>query len=402
MPCLRTSRVRLAGVLGLLFALAGPLRAGLPGSMGTDFWLAFTPNYIVSTTTLSLYITSATGATGTVSCPGLGFSIPFTVDPNASIQVPVTLTSSLGDGSSLELTENKGIEVSSNNPISVYGMDNQTYSSDAYLALPNPQLGTNYFVLSYEGLVGSDTAVVAPSNGTVVTVTLPMAFNGHSANTPYTVDLNQGQTYFLWANGGSGGILPTGPDFTGTRFQSNNPIVVYGGNECANIPVGTAACDYLVEEMFPVPLWGTSYLSVPLGTRKNGDTFRVLASQNNTSFSINGVNIATLGQGAYWEGMLSVPSQIVASAPVIVGQYANGGMYDNDLNGDPSEMQLQPLGRYSSDYIIAPDQADFSRTNSTWWFRTRLWAQSPSTAFRFPPPASAPSGPADTPAPPSL
>lgn len=340
-----------------LLAAAGSLRAAAPASMGTDFWVAMIPNadYVA---TLSYYITSIVGATGTVSSPGTGFSAPFTVAPNSFTQVVIPSNDSLGDGTSLELVENKGFEITSDNPVAVYGMNFQYATSDMFLGLPDTMLGTDYFLLSYEGGnpagFGTEAGVVATQNSTTLTVTLPVAFNGHAANTPYTVNLSQGQTYFIWSG------LNSALDFSGGQVQSNLPVGVYAGNECGNIPVADTACDLLIEELFPVNLWGNNYLSEPLATRSGGDTFRVLASQNNTNVSVNGTNVATLGQGSFVELTLSAASQIQSNNPVLVAQYANGEQYDGNMNADPSEMQLQPVNLFCNEYVLASDTTDFT------------------------------------------
>ena len=37
-----------------------------------------------------------------------------------------------------------------------------------------------------------------------------------------------------------------GQDFTGVIVNSTRPIAVYGGHECANVPVNVKFCDHLV------------------------------------------------------------------------------------------------------------------------------------------------------------
>jgi hypothetical protein len=360
-------------ILGLgLCLLSGVGAWGASTSMtGTDFWLAFLPNYPpeLGPNNLALYITSVQGATGSVNIASLGVNLPFTVAANGATTVAIPTTIPLGDGTSYELVENKGIEVSASNPVAVYGLNNEIYTSDGFLCLPDQTLDTDYYTLGYYDTTGSDLGVVAWKDNTTLTITLPIAFDNHAAGVPYTVPLNQGQTYFLWVNEATlcvnfPSLCPLGTppqlDLSGTHIQSNNPVAVYAGDVCADVPITQPTCDILVEQMFPTSLWGQEYLSVPLGTRTGGDTFRVLASQNNTSVSVNGANVATLNQGTFWEGILSSASMIQASAPVLVGQYADGQFQDGDSNSDSSEMLLQPLGLFGDDYILSPDTVDFT------------------------------------------
>jgi len=355
---LHTTKAALGSVLALL-CLARPVVAtSVFASMGTDFWLAFTQNegdafHNFSPSPLSVFITSVTGATGAINSPGLALSIPFTVAPNGYVQISITASAALGDTSSAELVEYKGIEVSSDNPVAVYGMNHVQATSDGFSALPDALLGTDYYVLGYQGdggsVYGASVGVVALQNGTILTVTPPFAFNGHAANAPYTVPLNQGQTYFM------GAFSAPSLDFSGTRIQANQAIAVYGGAMFTNVPSSGLPGDMIVEELFPTNLWGQNYLSVPLATRSGGDTFRVLASQNGTSVSVNGVSMANLNQGGFVELTISASSQIQANYPVLVAQYSNSSSYDMQPLADDSEMQLQPTDRYCNQYVLAPD-----------------------------------------------
>src|SRR5207247_11189177 len=102
----------------------------------------------------------------------------------------------------------------------------------------------------------------------------------------------QGQTHTLRST------HPTPTDLSGTLIQSSNPIAVFGGHQCANIPPGSVACDTILEELPPTTAWGKNFVSMPLATRTGGDTFRVLASQDATTVTLNGDIVATLTRGA--------------------------------------------------------------------------------------------------------
>jgi hypothetical protein len=318
------------------------------GGMGTNFWLAFLPNG-VQPASLSLYITSSLGARGTVQSPGLGFTIPFVVGPNGSIQIPITSTAQLALHTT-GLVQNNGIEVTSDNPVAVYGMNNIAETSDGFTAIPDVDEGTSYYALGYWGaavswFIGpSLLGVVVLQNGTNITLTLP-------GTAPVTLPgLNQGQTYVVSSDW---------QDVSGASIQANKPIGVYAGGHCY-IPQDVQSANLVVEQMPPTNLWGSNYLTAPLATRSNGDTFRILAAQNNTAVTINGANVATLNQGAFVELTLTGASQILATGPVLVAQYANGENYDGDLNSDPSETLIQPVSQYSNEYVLAPDTVDFT------------------------------------------
>jgi len=157
------------------------------------------------------------------------------------------------------------------------------------LGLPTDALGTDYFVVSYPNSYqnGTEFGVVAPYDNTTLTITPSQTAGARPAGIPYTVTLNQGQTYQLLDSAG-------GADLTGTEVQSDKPIAVMGASSCGNVPEYVSYCNYLIEEMVPVGLWGQVFGTVPLADRLRGDTFRILASQDGTQVSINGTPSATL------------------------------------------------------------------------------------------------------------
>jgi hypothetical protein len=157
-------------------------------NVGTDFWIAFPPNY-QDGATIQLFISSNYSTSGLIysAYPGVGQS--FSVTPGVVTQLTLPSGVVLEGG-----VENKGIRVISYDPVSLYGLNLLTATSDAYLALPVIALGIDYRILSYNGAIsgnGSGFAVVAAFDGTVLTV-----FN-HQTNSTDIINLNQGETYYV-------------------------------------------------------------------------------------------------------------------------------------------------------------------------------------------------------------
>ena len=96
---------------------------------------------------MTLFITGPTATTGTVAAPGVAFSAPFTVTPGTvtSVVVPSSL-----DIQASDTVENKGIHVTANAEVTVYGLSRIQFTTDAYLGLPTDILGTEYFVQGYQ------------------------------------------------------------------------------------------------------------------------------------------------------------------------------------------------------------------------------------------------------------
>ena len=137
---------------------------------------------------------------------------------------------------------------------------------------------------------------------------------------PITETLNQGDVYQLIDTGGG--------DLSGTTITSTQPVGVFAGNDCADVPPEASYCNTLAEEMTPTDAWGTQFLTEPLATR-SGDTFRFMASEDNTTVDVDGTAVATLSANQEYETILTSASTITANNPIQVMQYSNGETYDN-------------------------------------------------------------------------
>jgi hypothetical protein len=155
---------------------------------------------------------------------------------------------------------------------------------------------------------GTQFGVVATEDATTVTITPAVTTDGHAAGTPYSIDMDQGQTYQLRNTG------PAPADLSGTLIQSSKPVAVFGSHQCANVPPGNVACDHIVKQLPPTTAWGMNFVSMRLASRTGGDTFRVLASEDATTVKLNGTSVATLNRGQLHEQIVSGPAQITATS----------------------------------------------------------------------------------------
>lgn len=341
-----------AGSIGLAACLAVVPSVGAHAaqdSKGTDFWLMFNKNYD-KVPALSLFIASDAVTNGTVSIPGLGFSTPFSVVPGAvaTVSLPSSAMVGANDG-----VENKGIHVTSNAEVTVYGLNQFRATTDAYLGLPTDILGNNYLVLSYPGSpdAGSEFGVAATQNNTTVTITPSVTTGGRLAGVPYHIQLNQGQVYQL--------IHPSDGDLTGSVVTSDKPVGVYGADRCVNIPVTVNYCDHIVEQLPSVNTWGKAFVTMPLATRTRGDTFRILASADNTEVTINGAVVARLNKGQKHEQIITGAATISSTNPVLVAQYSNGTQYDG-VTSDPFMMLIPPYEQFLASYTVTTPATGFS------------------------------------------
>lgn len=348
-------RVALKAVRTTAVLVLTALMAVLPGvapasaavtSAGTEFWLAFPTNYI-QTPSLSLFLAAETPASGTVSVPGTGFTTSFTTTPGqvTTVGLPSTTQVTTPDG-----IEARGIHVQATAPVSVYGLNRISYTTDAYLGLPTQILGSEYVVMSHPGLwsYGSELSVVAPTDNTLVTILPSVSTGTRRAGDPYTVTLQRGQVYQLRASGSQ--------DLTGTIITASRPVAAFAGASCANVPVGYYACDHLT----PPNTWGSNFATVPLATRTGGDTFRFLAASDGTAVLVDGVQVAQLDKGEVHEQLLTGPSSVTSSRPILVAQFSNGSQFDGAVS-DPFMMLIPPYEQFLDAYTVATPATGFSR-----------------------------------------
>jgi IgGFc binding protein/Bacterial Ig domain/Immunoglobulin I-set domain/Immunoglobulin domain/Calx-beta domain len=317
-------------------------------STGTDFWVQFYRTH--GPADISLRISGEEATTGSVSIPGLAFNQAFSVTPGTVTTINLPAEVVLIDYDSVQ---NKGIHVTSQKPISVYGMIYQQFASEAFLAYPTSMLGNNYRVMAWPGLMPefaqftSQFAVLATVNNTTVWIA-PSAtadIDQRPGTTPFPVTLQQGQMYQLRSAGAFG-------DVTGTLLTSDKPFVVVGGTRCARVPnQNVGYCNHLVEEQLPVPNWGKQALGIPLASRE-GDTYRILAASDNTVVKINGIQVATLNASQFYDTQLYDPVVFEADKPIQVAQFSNSRTFDGKT-ADPFMMILPSTGGYLKSYTVS-------------------------------------------------
>jgi hypothetical protein len=330
---------------------------------GTDFWLTFPGNYPEGPDTplrLTLCIVGPQGVTGTVSIPGLRFSTGFTLPAGMAVQVVLPDAASLGEV--VDVVQNKGIHVEASEPVAVYGMNRIPYSSDGFLGLPVGVVGREYIVAGYpnvfseaSALNGTQFAIVATDDDTLVTIIPSRDVLGHPKGEPYVVPLKQGQTYQLRHP------EDATADLTGTEIVSDKPVAVFAGHQCANIDSPSKMfCDHLVEQLLPVPAWSRNFHAVPLATRSNGDVLRIVGSKPNTSIFLNGVAAGTVDRGAVRTFSLTAATRIDASQPVFVAQFARSSDHDGVEDADPFMVTVPPMRFYTRDHMICTGPSAFS------------------------------------------
>jgi gliding motility-associated-like protein len=335
----------------LLLALPAAISAQGPDALHTSgdrFWTGF-PQNASGAQAQVVHIMGVAAATGTVSMPGTGWSTGFTVAPG---EVAIVAVPGMAEHAGSGMVQDKGVLVMSSDTVNVFIASRQSYTQDMAQVLPESALGTSYRVEAQRGINAgggvykSQLLVVAAVDGTQVRITPSADTQNGPAGVPFTVDLDAGQSYQLQA-------AEWHHDLTGTLVEGTEasgpcrPFVVIGGSSCAEVPAGCLTCDMVFAQAVPRSAWGTRFHTVPVAL-VSATSYRVLADQDQTAVTVDGVPVALLDAGGtYLVNGGSAPVCIEADKPVSVVQFLE--TYACAGNGDPSMMPLAPAGLFSHD-----------------------------------------------------
>jgi len=318
-------------------ALAVALAVGGVGTgQAAELYFDFNKNTIGQTANASVFLFGAPGQTATVSnLAGFSQNVVLGVDGFFNLPIANTYQQS-GTG-----TRDTGFKIVSPTPIAGYFVNRAGFSTDMTYLFDSAALGTSYVVASQGGGFGEGSQVMihARQDGTNVTFT-------PKGGAPIKV-LNAGETYKY-----AGGVT----NLTGSRVSANKSVAVFGGHECAQVPVGTAFCDTLVEQMIPTDKLSKSYLlTASKGAEvslSKSDLVRVIATADSTEVKVDGVVVATLNTGDVHEFSLPQGSgaRVDASQPVMVAQYLTGG---NGANTDPAMSMVPGADTWLDEYRLA-------------------------------------------------
>jgi VCBS repeat-containing protein len=303
--------------------------------------------------TISLFLFGTEGDIIDISSAG-GFSQSATIgaDGTASVLIPQELAM-LGTG-----INSDGLKITSEGDISAYVSNRRYASTDLSIVFEKATLGDSYVLASDGESIGDggQFSVQATQDGTTFTFTLS---DGQTAS----ISLDAGQTFkFSTAdtsgNSAIGISVSSGFDLTGTIIEANSPVAVFSGHACTNI--GSGACDHIVEQMPAIDNLSTNYfVSEAFSSTGDGNNLiRVVAAEDDTAVSVDGVGVATLAKGDFYEFTLSVPGQsITLSKPALVAQYLQGANTAGE--GDPAMSFVPGTETWLSSYVVAtPSGAD--------------------------------------------
>lgn len=328
-----------------------------PFRAGTGFRVAI-PQGIAPVVNSRMVISSATATSGYVENSAFNVAIPFTVTPGivTTLTIPMAVEVA-GNGNSIE---EKALRINAQAPISVQVLAGSPVAIDGYTAIPTDFLDRIYRLMAWDDGIGvsSSLTLAAVQINTQITIIPAISANGHPAGVPYQVTLNGNQTYNLYA--------PSPADLSGTTITSSRPFAVYGGNSCGLVPTGAVEfCDLLVEQMQPTQAWGSEFVTLPFAGRTAGDVIRVYAGTDGTTVNVNGVLVATLNQGAFYETSRTAAARIVTNPQTMVAQFAKGCKAEanpdpNSCYGDPFMLTVPPTDQWAARFDAVVPQLNAS------------------------------------------
>lgn len=328
---------------------------------GTEFWVCFAShvpsgNNLAS---LSVFITSKSNTSGTVSCGT--FSQAFTVTANQVTEVIVDRAPSYLNGAGI--FNNRGIKVlidEGKPKAAVYAHVFAGLRSAATLVLPKLALGQKYFAISYNQNQGDNIGVsqfqiVCVEPDTKINIT--PSINGQIKPT-FSITLNNiGDVYQYQSDFDiTGSYMEVDATSSSCKrfaaFSGSSALAILSpGCDPPGYSDGTSiSYDPLFQQLYPLESWGKTFPLIPFFDRNTGSIYRVLASENGTTISIDGVT-KTINRGEFYTTLpINTISLVTADKPVTVAEYAltqycadsrNRG--NNARPSDPDMVILNPL-----------------------------------------------------------
>ncbi|XP_076472303.1 IgGFc-binding protein-like [Babylonia areolata] len=158
-------------MMAVLAILPPPSLAGLDNK-GTKFVLGFMANAKgkgVASKDVQLFITTASETPATVRISNFPLMFYKIIKVTKGKVKIVNLNPKIRSSGILQSI--KGIYIQANKEVSVYGVNLEWYSTEAYVALPVDVLGKEYYAVTYEK--DAELMVIATEDGTDVSITLP-------------------------------------------------------------------------------------------------------------------------------------------------------------------------------------------------------------------------------------
>ncbi|MBI3259190.1 MAG: choice-of-anchor D domain-containing protein [Ignavibacteriae bacterium] len=349
-----------------------------PTNAGTNFYFSFPPCYedesAGGNNACKVFVASNKKQTVTVEVPGKNWIAVKTVEANDVVEfiIPTGIAQPFlkagRDAAPVEqVYKQAAVHVFTESPVIVYGLTRYSYTSDGFLALPENALGTEYIVAAYPQYTAvgsgyqlvSETTISAAYDETEVTFVMGGTLQSETSGglkpgKEKKFTLNKGDVLCFASNGDL-------QDISGSTITSTKPVGVVSGNQCANVPAGVYACDFICEMEIPAYTWGKEYHVTPFFGRRKNPIIRIFAKEKNTKVYRDGQEWLVIPKQTRKldDGFVERrsfdgdPKSVVISAdkPIYVVEY-NSGQSDDNVSSDPFQLVLTPLEQYQKEVVF--------------------------------------------------
>ena len=268
------------------------------------------------------FATLTTPATITISQPANpNFPIQIiNLGPNSAQTLDLTPWIDIVENKPANSVLNYGFRIKSTAPIMAYYevVTSCNCNPDIFTLKGKNALGTSFIITAQTFLTNASYArsgfdIVATQNNTSITIVPSSDIQGHLAGIPFNIVLNLGETYSAEAVNTSGAL-----HLSGSTILSTKPIAVtLKDDSMSGAPYGGCA-DLMGDQTIPVPVTGKEYITLK-GYLNGPDKVYIVATQNNTQLSIDGVNVSNLNATGLYVHTQSNPSAFIqADKPVYV------------------------------------------------------------------------------------
>ena len=277
----------------------------------------------------------------------------------------------------------KGIHVKAENgkTISIVGSNAEQATTDSFIVLPvvdNPlKVRERYTILSNDfvrlsqnqALIYSEFLLVGSRSNTKVRITP----NNTSIAIPsiYSPDrryVAAGQKVEFTLNRMETLLITSANDLSGTVISSDEPISVFTGHECGQVPANVGTCDHLVEQVPPQHTWGLQFFTAPL-KQESGDLFKMATTNVNLTevnmtctemgknYSSSTFRALSLGKNevfSFEQGPYTYCC-IESTNPLLVMQLGKGSSLNNGF-GDPLLVTIPAVQQYTNNFTVVQDR----------------------------------------------
>ena len=230
------------------------------------------------------------GATVTISQPNnpAGYSNTTTVGAGATVSLNITNFKNQLENRPANQVLNKALKITSTTPITAYYEVANPLNPEIFPLKGKTALGLSFFIPgqnTYANQVGTPAFdIVATQNNTTVTITPSSALVGRAAGVPFTIVLNEGETFSC-----VGTDLSAAGTLAGSKVTSNKPIAITHSDDSL---FNNGAWDLIGDQIVPVSVLGTEYIAVK-GQATN-ERIYIVATEDNTTYYLNGISTATV------------------------------------------------------------------------------------------------------------